>query len=115
MPRIIKREGKILTLTAGAGGVNAGDLVVVASGTDGRVAVALETVAENGKFSAQWRNVVVAATAETGAGQGWAPGQKIYWDGSQLTATSTDNTYAGRAVAEKTTAAAYGEVSIGEA
>jgi predicted RecA/RadA family phage recombinase len=54
--------------------------------------------------------------AETGAGQDWEQGEKLYWDASEarFTVTSTDNTFAGFAAADKTTAAATGRVLLSQ-
>lgn len=85
------------------------DVVVL---TD-RIGVALEDIA-NGATGTVTLTGVFDFPAATGSGKSLTVGQKVYWDAtnSVITPTATDNTFAGYAVAAKTTSGAVARVRI---
>lgn len=97
--------GKTIAVTAPSGGTTAGVPFLIRD----LLVVPINTVAVGEQVNCYTEGEYTVA-AETGAGQDWEQGEKLYWDASEsrLTVTSTDNTFAGFASAVKTTAAATG-------
>ncbi len=102
---IEKQEGRVIDWTNGTGSdVSVNSMVDLTS----RVGVAMSDIA-NGDTGAVKLVGVFEETAATA--DAIAVGDLLYWDGSALTKTATDNTPAGMAVSAKTAAVA-GSVDV---
>lgn len=109
-----KGSGRTIQVTAPSGGLTAGtpflkrDLLVVPITTAAEnEQAACQTGLDGGEYT---------FTAETGAGQDWEQGEKLYWDDTnkRVTVTASGNTFCGFAAADKTTAAATGDVLLAQ-
>lgn len=106
--------GQTIQVTAPAGGVTAGTpflardlLLVPVNDAAAGEQVTCYTGLHGGEYT---------FAAETGAGQDWELGEKLFWDdtNSRYTVTATGNTFRGFAGADKTTAAATGRVLLAQ-
>lgn len=93
--------------------LDAGDGVVLASGTSGLFGVAKgDIAATTGTGTVQTRGIVTGPKA---SGEAMTVGQVVYWDGTQLTGTSTTtNTRAGRVVVAAASAATTVTISLNQ-
>lgn len=89
MKNFIEKGGRI-QVTAPAGGIASGDLVILGSN---KAVVAVTSAAEDGIAICQTKGVFEIAKAAEAISQG----VKLYWNSTNknLTATATSNTYAG--------------------
>jgi len=93
--------GQKLTVTAPSGGYASGqfiDLKSKASGEEGWVGEVLTDITENEEGAVEYGHQV-EMPKNTGAGESFAVGDKVYRDATtgNATATATNNAYAGRA------------------
>lgn len=106
-------EGRRVTYSNTGSAISAGDVVIIASGTTGKIGVAVVNIAATtgtGAVDVKGRYTLVKAT-----GEAFTAFQKVYWDGSQLTGTvTTTNTYAGRAAVPAASADTTADVIIDE-
>jgi predicted RecA/RadA family phage recombinase len=101
------QTGDVLELTAPAGGVSSGDLVIV-----GAIAgVAAKDAAEDEKVNIQTTGVF--SLPKTSA-QAWSEGDRIYWDAANSRAdkTATLGTFIGIAAAAAANPSATGKVRL---
>jgi predicted RecA/RadA family phage recombinase len=102
-------DGKSIQLTAPSGGVTGGS--IYKQGV--LIGVVVASAAEGEQFT------LMLAGAYSGlpktASQAWAVGDKLYWDATagSLTTTSTSNTYAGHAYSAALSAATTGDILLG--
>jgi len=91
-----------LNIVAGSGGLSAGDIHVLVSGNAGMLCVAVNDITAGEVGPAVVKNTVISGiAADNGTGKTFAQGDKLYWDGSELTKTASGNTFAGRAAVAK--------------
>jgi len=102
------QDGKVITVTAPAGGVSSGDGVLIGAGLFG---VAQKDAAAGDPVAIVTRGVF--ELPKTSA-QAWTVGALIYWDADpgECTTTSTDNTIIGVAVAAAANPSAVGTVLL---
>lgn len=103
--------GRKVTVTAPTGGWTAGDLITLATGTSGWVGEAIDDVAATVSGAVEVGHQATI-TKNTGSGESFSQGDKVYKDASteNATPTATGNDYIGRAAAAATTAATTVEV-----
>lgn len=92
--------------------ISAGDIVVLASGTSGRVGVAVTDIAATtGTGVVQVKGVFY--TTSKASGEAWTHGAVLYTDGTNITTTSsTTFTRVGRAVGTAASAATTGYIAL---
>lgn len=84
-------------------------VVLLKSGVDGGIGIAINDIEADASGPVMITGVHELA-AETGVA--WEEFDRLYWDGTKLTKTSSTNTYAGRAYAVKASADAVGQVIL---
>lgn len=99
-------SGRKVTQTAPTGGWTSGDLITIRTGTSGWVGEAIDDVAVGVEGAVEVGHQAYVPK-NTGTGESWSNGAKLYKDAStgKLTPTATGNDYAGSAVGAATTAA----------
>lgn len=80
--------------------ISSGDVVVILAGASGRCGIAADDIA-NGSTGDVVMEGVFELAAESGGSTAWAQGALLYWDGSQLTDTSSANDLIGYATEAK--------------
>jgi predicted RecA/RadA family phage recombinase len=102
------QEGRSLDLIAPAGGVVAGNIVVIGS----LIGVAATTAAQTLPFTMSRTGVYGLAKVSA---QAWAAGAKIYWDSATKLATTTvgSNTLIGTAIEDAANPSSVGKVLLG--
>lgn len=103
MKTLHAQPGDEITITAPSGGFTSGALTIVASGVSGICGLPMNTVAEGSQSSVAIKNRQAKLPAVTGVS--WSAGAVLYRKASdgKLTSSSTGNTRAGRAGADKAT------------
>ena len=105
----IKKQAPVQTLeyTNSGSAISSGDVVAFT----GFCGIALEDIAATtGVGTVNVGGCEAEVTAETGVA--WSVGDKIYWDGSEATKTSTSNTPMGICTVAKASATATGTVAL---
>jgi predicted RecA/RadA family phage recombinase len=104
-------DGKRILYSNTGSAIAAGDVVVVASGTSGIVGVAIVAIVATtgtGQLEIKGRYTMPKAS-----GEAFTQGQVLYWDGTQLSGTSTTtSTRAGRAAVAAASAATTADVLL---
>lgn len=104
-------EGKRITYSNTGSAISSKDVVVVASGVSGIIGIALVDIAATtgtGQLEITGRHTLPKAT-----GEAFTLGQVLYWDGTQLTGTSTTTyTRAGRCASAAASAATTADVLL---
>lgn len=90
--------GDVLNVPGPTGGAESGDVEVLRSGGSGMIGVWVNDVDEGVDGACRVKGVVDLPAEDDTA---WDVGDELYWDGDELTTTSTDNDRAGTAAAAK--------------
>lgn len=97
-------DGSRITYSNTGAAIVAHDVVIVASGTSGIIGIAVAAISATtgtGQLEIKGRHTLPKAS-----GEAFTQGQVLYWDGTQLSGTSTTtSTRAGRAAAAAASAA----------
>lgn len=99
------QPGQVLTLTAPAGGVTSGSGHLIGD----LFVIALHKAEEGESFEGQLTGVWSLPKASA---QAWEEGVALYWDGSEVTTTKTENTLIGHAAAAATNPSPSGLVRL---
>jgi predicted RecA/RadA family phage recombinase len=107
-------DGKRILYTNTGSAIVAGDVVVLASGTSGNIGVAVTNIAATTGTGVVEQ--VGRYTMPKASGEAFTQNQVLYWDGTQLSGTSTTtSTRAGRAAAPAASAATTADVVLNRA
>jgi len=114
MKRQMHLDGDSILMTAPTGGLTAGQLIIVRSGTGGRCGIVVNTVAAGAVTPVKIRGTFKGVPANAATGLTFAVGDILYRKASdgKLTKTSTSNTLAGFAAAAKTAAGTTAELVL---